>query len=145
MKKLWLSVAATALVIVATTGCFHATIETGATPSTETISKQWASGWIFGLVPPSTVETAAKCPHGVAKVETQLSFVNQLVAFLTIEIYTPMTIEVTCASAKTAENADPHADLTVSRADGDAAVTSTFAAAAARAATTHTPVTVEVQ
>ena len=48
-------------------------------------------------MPPSTVQTASKCPHGAAKIETQLSFVNQLVAWLTVYIYTPMSIEVTCA------------------------------------------------
>jgi hypothetical protein len=145
MKRLWFSAASTALIILASTGCYHATIETGATPSTETISKPWASGWVFGLVPPSNVETAAKCPHGVAKVETQLSFLNQLVTFLTIGIYTPMTIEVTCAATKTADGSEPKADLTVSRADGQAAVTSAFTTAAARSAETHRAVTVEVQ
>jgi Bor protein len=78
-------------------GCYHATIETGAKPSTLTIEQHWASGWVFGLVPPKTVETAAKCPSGVAKVETRLSFLNQLVSFLTLSIYTPMEIVVTCA------------------------------------------------
>jgi hypothetical protein len=145
MKKLWLSAATTTLVILASTGCYHATIETGATPSTETISKHWAAGWILGLVPPSDVETAAKCPHGVAKVETQLSFLNQLVGWLTIYIYTPMTIEVTCAAPKTADASAPNPDLTVSRTDGDATVTSTFATAAARSAETHHAVMVEVQ
>ena len=82
---------------VALFGCYHATIDTGAKPSTLTVEKHWASGWIFGLVPPSTVETAAKCPSGVSRVETQLSFVNMLVSFLTLSIYTPMDIRVTCA------------------------------------------------
>ena len=79
--------------------CYHATIETGATPSTTTIEKNFASGWIYGLVPPSTVSTAAQCTSGVAKVETQLSFVTQLVSILTLGIYTPMAIKVTCAEA----------------------------------------------
>jgi hypothetical protein len=39
-------------------------------------------------------------PQRGAKVETQLSFVNQLVSFLTLGIYTPMQIEVTCAAAR---------------------------------------------
>lgn len=78
-------------------GCYHATIETGAKPSTVVVEKKWASGWIFGLVAPSTIETQAKCPNGVAKVETQLSFVNMLVSFLTLNIYTPMDIRATCA------------------------------------------------
>jgi Bor protein len=80
-------------------GCYHATIETGAKPSTVTLEKRWASAWIDGLVAPKTVETASKCPSGVAKVETQLSFVNMLVGILTLGIYTPMDIRVTCAEA----------------------------------------------
>jgi hypothetical protein len=88
---------AAALLIVCA-GCYHATVETGATPSTEVIEKKFASSWIYGLVPPSTVSTSARCPNGPAKVETQHSFVNQLVGFLTLGIYTPMEITVTCAA-----------------------------------------------
>lgn len=84
-------------------GCFHATIETGRTPGPETIDKAWASGFIFGLVPPATVETAQKCPNGVAKVETQQSFLNGLVNILTFGIYTPMAIKVTCAAKSSAD------------------------------------------
>ena len=92
----WLSLAAITAVFA---GCYHATIETGAIPSADVMEKSFASGWIYGLVPPSTVSTAARCPHGPAKVETKLSFVNQLVGFLTLGIYTPMNIKVTCAAA----------------------------------------------
>lgn len=81
-------------------GCYHATIDTGLTPSPVTVEKAWAHGWIFGLVPPSNVETIAKCPNGASKVETQLSFPNQLVSFLTGGIYTPMEIKVTCAAPR---------------------------------------------
>jgi hypothetical protein len=84
--------------VVLCAGCYHATVETGAAPSNLVIHKSFASGWIFGLVPPSTIETQSRCPHGPAKVETQLSFVNQLVSFLTLSIYTPMEIKVTCAA-----------------------------------------------
>jgi hypothetical protein len=88
--------AAASLVLIA--GCYHATVETGATPSTVVIDKSFASAWIYGLVPPSTVSTAERCPNGVAKIETQHSFVNQLVGFLTLGIYTPMQIKVTCGT-----------------------------------------------
>jgi hypothetical protein len=87
--------------IALTSACYHATIDTGLTPSTVTIEKPWASGWILGLVPPSPVKTAQKCPNGVAKIDTQLSFLNQLVSFLTLSIYTPMDIKVTCAQGRT--------------------------------------------
>jgi putative copper export protein len=87
---------AASLIILA--GCYHATIETGATPSTEVIHQSFASAWIYGLVPPKTVSAEERCRNGVAKVETQHSFVNQLVGFLTLGIYTPMDIKVTCSS-----------------------------------------------
>lgn len=83
-------------------GCYHATIETGAVPSTVQVEKHWASSWIYGLVPPKTIGTAQKCTAGVAKVETQLPFVNMLVGFLTLGIYTPMDIVVTCGQGATA-------------------------------------------
>ena len=81
-------------------GCYHATIETGATPSPTVIRNDFASSWIYGLVPPKTVSTASQCPNGVARVETQLSFVNGLVGILTLGIYTPMAILVTCAEPR---------------------------------------------
>jgi hypothetical protein len=131
-------VAVIAATLVATAACYHATIDTGAAPSNQVISKDWAAGWIYGLVPPNTIETAAKCPNGVAKVETQLSFLNQLVAFLTLEIYTPMQIRVTCAATRTA-------DMSVSAADGSEAVASAFAQAANSAVVNHRAVFVEVR
>jgi hypothetical protein len=82
------------------TGCFHARVTTGLEPSVKVIDRPFASGWIYGLVPPSTVEAEAECENGVAGVETELSFVNQLVAFLTGGIYTPMHIKVTCAAGE---------------------------------------------
>jgi hypothetical protein len=86
-----------AVVCVLSLGCYHATFETGAPASAETINKSFASGWIYGLVPPSTVSTSSQCQNGPAKVETQLSFVNQVVSILTLGIYTPMQLTVTCA------------------------------------------------
>ncbi len=86
-----------AALLLALPACYHATIDTGLTPSTTVVEKAWASSFIGGLVPPSTVETQSKCRTGVSKVETQLSFLNMLVGFITLSIYTPMDIKVTCA------------------------------------------------
>jgi hypothetical protein len=86
--------------LVMTAACYHATIQTGLTPSTTKIEKRWASSWIYGLVPPSAVQTMQQCPNGVAQVDTQLSFLNMLVGVLTFSIYTPMEIVVTCAQAR---------------------------------------------
>jgi hypothetical protein len=113
--------------------CFHATIETGLTPSTKVLEQKWASSWIYGLVPPKTVETASKCPDGVAKVETQLSFLNQVVHILTLGIYTPMDIRVTCALPAGA-SAPQGAMLTVPADANSERVREAFRAAADRAA-----------
>jgi hypothetical protein len=89
---------AAAILLLVLPACYHATIETGLPAGTQVIEKSFASGWVYGLVPPSPVQAMSQCPSGVSKVETQLSFVNQLVSALTAGIYTPMWIKVTCAS-----------------------------------------------
>lgn len=83
--------------LLLTGGCYHAIIDTGRPPSPVKIEKPWALSFIYGLVPPAPVDTKATCPNGVSKVETQLSFLNGLVAGITFSILTPMTITVTCA------------------------------------------------
>jgi len=78
-------------------GCYHATVETGLAPSPTVIDQPWATSFVYGLVPPSPVQSIQRCPKGVAKVETELSFLNSLVGGLTFGIFTPMHIKVTCA------------------------------------------------
>lgn len=96
-----ITAAAAAALLVSTTACYHATIETGLAPSTTIIEQPWSPSFIDGLVPPSTVETEAKCgSRGVSKVETQLSFLNLVVGAVTLGIFTPMDLKVTCAAGK---------------------------------------------
>jgi len=83
-------------------GCYHAVIETGRPAGSDLITNKWAHSFIYGLVPPQVVNTAARCPSGVAKVETQHSFLNGLAAAVTFGIYTPIQIDVTCATGGTA-------------------------------------------
>lgn len=92
---------ALAATVFGTTACYHAVIETGKPASSETIKQPWAMSFVAGLVPPPVMETASKCPNGVARVETQHSFLNMLVTWVTFNIVSPMTIEVTCASGAT--------------------------------------------
>jgi hypothetical protein len=123
-------------------GCYHATVETGLTPSTQVLEQSFASSWIYGLVPPKTVETASRCPNGVAKVETQHTFLNQLVGFITLGIYTPMYIRVTCAQGGTAPSGNA---MTIpGNAEGEE-VRAVFGGAAALAARTNVPVTVRFE
>lgn len=80
-------------------GCYHVTVVTGLPEGTSGIHKEWAPGFIFGLVPPETIESAKTCTNGVAKVETQQSFLNGLVSVVTFGIFTPWQIDVVCASS----------------------------------------------
>lgn len=118
------------------TGCYHAMVTTGLTPSTVVIDETFASGWVYGLVPPKTVETAAKCTDGVAMVETELSFVNQLVSFITFGIYTPMHIKVTCAMAGSASVSSTDQTVTLVADSGAGDVIAGFMLAADRAVAT---------
>ena len=86
--------------LLLSSACYHATVVTGATPSAVVYENQWAHSFIAGLIPPSEVETASKCPSGVAKVETQHSFLNLVAQALTASLYSPMTITVTCAAGR---------------------------------------------
>lgn len=82
--------------------CYHQVVETGKPASPTVIDKPWQLSFIYGIVPPPAVSSAAQCPGGVAKVETQQSFLNGLVAGLTFGILTPMQVTITCAVGGTA-------------------------------------------
>ncbi len=97
--KRFMKSAAVLVVIAVVGGCYNARIETGLTPSQEVIKQGWAPSWIYGAVSPPTVEVASQCPNGVAQVHTYHSFLNLLVGGLTFGIFTPITINVTCAQA----------------------------------------------
>ncbi len=126
-------------VAVGTVGCYHATIDTGRQPSGQTIERPWAHSFIAGLVPPSVTETASRCPNGVARVETQLSFLNMLANAVTFGIYSPMTIKVSCAGG-----APVPEDAELLKA-GESGAADAMALAVRRAARTGTPVFVELQ
>jgi hypothetical protein len=132
-----------AFMALSATGCYHATVETGLTPSSEVIEESFASGWIYGLVPPNTISAQVKCKHGVAKVETQHSFVNELVSFITLGIYTPMSIKVTCASAGTSMLDGRTPDVVVAENAPEVEVQAVFAGAADRALAENRPIYVK--
>lgn len=127
---------------VALGACHHATIDTGLEPSLQTIHEPWANSWIAGLVPPNTVETAERCPSGVSRVETQRTFLNGLVGILTLGIYTPMEIKVTCA-ASTGEDLPDQADVSIGEGASLAEVQLAFMKAADQAAEQRRPVFVQ--
>lgn len=120
--------------------CYHATVETGRSPNGVRIEERWASSFIYGLVPPDVVEAAAKCPDGLARVETRLGFLNQVVGVITLGIYTPMEIVVSCAGSTVA--ADRRGTTLTAGSDGKAR-TSSIRRASAIARETERPVYVK--
>lgn len=82
----------------ALTACYHQVVDTGLSPGTQTIEKPWTSTWLWGLVPATPIDVRSQCTSGVAFVDTQLSVPNGLVSILTLGIYTPRSVKITCAS-----------------------------------------------
>jgi hypothetical protein len=130
------------LLVTSTAGCYRATVDTGRTPSGQTVRNDWAHSFVAGLVPPATVQTAQQCPAGVARVETHHSFLNMLATSLTFGLYSPMTITVQCATAAEENDATT---LLVPASANLATATSIFNEAVARAAGEDRAVLVQFQ
>lgn len=83
---------------VATSGCFHTEIETGLAPGAVGYSEQWEDAWLIGAVP-AQVDATQACEGPWSMVRTRQSLLNGIVTVLTIGIYAPHEVEVTCARA----------------------------------------------
>lgn len=105
--------------VLCSAGCYHAVVDTGLEPNGVVIQRDWAHSFIDGLVPPAVQQTMRQCPNGVAKVETQHSFLNMLAAGITWGLYTPMTITVSCATGPKTGTTD--GDATVVHLQGTSA------------------------
>ena len=103
----------TIVAVSLSTGCasYHAVVNTGIEPGPRKIEDKWADSYLSGLVPPDAVDADPGCGEGgVAMVETRISFLNGLVSALTLGIYTPMEIVVTCGSVEEAGEAQAEQD-----------------------------------
>jgi hypothetical protein len=101
MQRIALAVIAAPLLLSA---CYRVTVVSGAPPAAQVIDKPWQNSFVYGLVPPKEVAARPTCAQGVAKVVTERSFVNGLVGAITLNIYTPMHVNVTCASSPTPQS-----------------------------------------
>jgi len=78
--------------------CFHQSVSSGLDPSSTVVDHQFVATWLWGIVPAPPIDVRQTCPTGVAKVETEQSFVNGLVGVVTLGIYSPQHLRVTCAA-----------------------------------------------
>ena len=106
-----------ATVVSLNAGCYHAVVDSGRPQSGTVLEDRWADAFLGGLVPPNPVETSQRCPSGISRVETRLSFLNLVAGSLTFGIYTPMHIKVFCSSAG---GEPPHEAAQVFRVPADA-------------------------
>ena len=73
-------------------------MNTGRPPGTTVVDKPWVSSWLWGLVAAQPIDARHQCPSGVAVITTEQSYMNGLVGGLTLGIYTPQHVTITCAS-----------------------------------------------
>ena len=113
-------------------------------PSGQVIEKPWATGFVAGLATPGAqIDAAQQCPNGVAMVETQVSFLNQLATFVTFNLYSPMSVTVTCAAGGSMSDLQLEPDFTVPSEADDATAHDIFQAAAQQSAQAAAPVRVK--
>lgn len=130
-------------VVLGSAACYHATVNTGLAPSSTVIRKAWAHSFLYGLVPPDVVDAAKECPSGVARVETQHSFLNMVANVITFGIYTPIEIDVTCASGSSGAGSRADAAIEIQRDASAQEMTQSFQEATRQAVATHRAVYVQ--
>lgn len=77
-------------------GCYTVRYTTKMVPDGNVVSA-WNHFFMWGLVGDPVIDVPAMCPNGFAHAEVTHSFVNQLVSFITLGIYSPTTVDIACA------------------------------------------------
>jgi len=82
-------------------GCFHVNYVTNRPPASTPAYEAWHTDVVWGLVEVSDpVDVATVCPNGYARIESQLTFVQGLLQYITLGIYNPQSVTITCTSAR---------------------------------------------
>jgi hypothetical protein len=93
------STAAAVALLVFSTGCYKATFIRDPSAVRGVEHDEWTSFFLFGLVNEKTIDVHHFCPNGdVAQIQTGANFGTGLVSILTLGIYTPRKVYVTCAA-----------------------------------------------
>ncbi len=93
MRRTKLLAAATACLMAA--GCMHSEFVTDSAPGrSETKNNAF---FFWGLVGANTFDAAQICPEGVHKIDTYYNFGDGFLYLITVGIYAPRTVEITCA------------------------------------------------
>ena len=96
MNRAWLKVLLLAATL-ASSGCYRATFYRDPSVSKGETHDQWTNFYVFGLVGKQRVDVRPFCPGGdIASVQTGGNFATGLVSLVTIGVYTPRKVYVTC-------------------------------------------------
>lgn len=104
LTRVRLGVAVAACVLLS--GCWHQVVATGLAPGATTVKKPWTSTWILGLVEAKPINVRQECPGGVAFVASKHTVPNSLAAMITLGIWTPVDVTITCAGGRASIGAD---------------------------------------
>ena len=126
-------------------GCYHAHVTTNKAAGDTVVQESWAPSFLFGLVP-AEIDVADQCTNGIASAERELSFLNMLVGGLTLNIYTPQNVTVTCAAGGSASRVVPQKDTEFTLQEGASKeeVHSVLSSATAESVVSGKPVTVRI-
>lgn len=87
-------------------GCYQAEVVTDRSASDTVVQEKWAPSYLNGLVP-ATIDVSDECPNGIASAQRNFTFLNGLVSGLTLGIYLPQNITVTCAAGGSMSDVAP--------------------------------------
>ncbi|HEY9229232.1 MAG TPA: hypothetical protein VIP11_21450 [Gemmatimonadaceae bacterium] len=133
-------VAVLAFLAVSSMACYRQVVTTGRPAGAKVIDEPWLNSWFWGLVAPAPVDTRAECPSGVATVVTEVSWQNGIATLVTLGVYAPQHVTITCAAAGRAALRPGTSELAIP-ADADAAQRAEIVARAiALSAKQHAPV-----
>ena len=104
-------------------GCFHTRIDTGLPQGPVGYEEEWETAWLIGAVP-ARVDATEACGGPWSRVETQQSLLNGIVTVLTLGIFAPHQVRVTCAATSGLGSAEQAAPGDAGASDGDAAAIS---------------------
>lgn len=79
-------------------GCYHQVMESGLAAGPTVLDIGSVNTGVFGLSG-ATVDVRQHCPGGVAIVATEMSFMNGVLTGITLGLYTPRHVTITCAAS----------------------------------------------
>jgi hypothetical protein len=88
------------------TGCWQAKVTTNKDPGSKVVEKKWVPSFVFGLVG-AKVDVSGECPNGIASAQRTISVPNGLVGVVTLNLFLPQTVTVTCAAGGSMSSALP--------------------------------------